>query len=52
VYGLNLEEEASVPMTNLAKSVHFFMWVFVGNGCKVELFLFTLPLWMTSHNCN
>ncbi len=38
---LDLEEEALVPITNLAKNVHSSMWGSVGNGCKVKTNLYT-----------
>ncbi len=37
----DLEEEALVPITNLAENVHSSMWVSTGNGCKVKTNLYT-----------
>jgi hypothetical protein len=41
---LDLEEEALVPTTNLVENVHSSMWVFVGNGCKVKIDLYTTTM--------
>jgi hypothetical protein len=41
---LNLEKEALVPTINLAESVHSSLWVFVGSGCKVKIYLYTTTM--------
>lgn len=40
----DLEEEALVPIINLAKNVHSSMWVSTRNGCKVKTNLYTTTM--------
>jgi hypothetical protein len=41
---LDLEEEVLVPTINIIESVQSSMWVFVGNGCKKKIDLYTTTM--------